>query len=89
MALDARPTIRLLHVGARPPAQFDNFPVDLRNGDVVETILQVAADMKANLIAMATAGHQGLLDAIRGSTTERVLRQAPCPVLAIPVTDTL
>ena len=59
-----------------------NFPVDLRNGDVVDTILQVAADMKANLIAMATAGHQGLLDAIRGSTTERVVRQAPCPVLA-------
>jgi len=41
--------------------------------------------MKANLIGMATAGHHGLLDALRGSTTERVLRQAPCPVLAIPI----
>ena len=89
VALGAQPTIRLLHVGTSPPVQSDNFPIDLRNGDVVDTILQVAADMKANLIAMATAGHQGLLDAIRGSTTERVLRQAPCPVLAIPVTGRL
>ena len=38
----------------------------------------------ADLIVMATEGHQGFLDAIRGSTTERVLRQAPCPVLAVP-----
>ena len=38
----------------------------------------------ANLIMMATAGHQGFLDALRGSTTERVLRHAPCPVLAVP-----
>jgi len=32
---------------------------------------------------MPTAGHQGFLDALRGSTTEQVLRKAPCPVLAI------
>jgi nucleotide-binding universal stress UspA family protein len=35
---------------------------------------------------MATEGHQGFLDALRGSTTERVLRGALCPVLAVPVT---
>jgi nucleotide-binding universal stress UspA family protein len=39
---------------------------------------------QANLIAMPTAGHHGFLDAVRGSTTERVLRHAPCPVLAVP-----
>ena len=37
----------------------------------------------ADLIGMATAGHHGFLDALRGSTTERVIRQAPCPVLTI------
>jgi hypothetical protein len=87
LALGARPTIRILHVGARPPAEFDNFPVDLRGGAVVEAILQVATDMNADLIGMPTAGHQGMLDAIRGSTTERVVRGAACPVLAIPVGD--
>jgi nucleotide-binding universal stress UspA family protein len=55
-----------------------------RAGEVVEQILAAAAEYGANLIAMATAGHQGFLDALRGSTTERVLRHAPCPVLAVP-----
>jgi nucleotide-binding universal stress UspA family protein len=33
---------------------------------------------------MATAGHEGILDALRGSVTQQVLRQAPCPLLAVP-----
>jgi nucleotide-binding universal stress UspA family protein len=33
---------------------------------------------------MATEGRHGFLDAVRGSTTERVLREAGCPVLAVP-----
>ncbi len=53
--------------------------VEVRQGDVVETILQTAAEIDADLIAMPTAGHRGILDALRGSTTERVLRHAPCP----------
>jgi len=53
-------------------------------GDVVEHILQVSETRNADLIVMATAGHHGFLDAVRGSTTERVLRGACCPVLAIP-----
>jgi nucleotide-binding universal stress UspA family protein len=43
----------------------------------------VAYEFDCDLIAMPTMGHQHILDAVRGSTTERVLRQAPCPVLAI------
>lgn len=56
-----------------------------RAGDAVEEILAAATESAADLIVMATEGHQGFLDAIRGSTTERVLRNAPCPVLAVPV----
>jgi hypothetical protein len=33
---------------------------------------------------MATLGHHGFLDALRGSTTERIVRNSTCPVLAIP-----
>jgi hypothetical protein len=55
-----------------------------RTGDVVSTILKAADEQQADLIAMPTAGHHGFLDAVRGSTTERVLRHAPCPVLAVP-----
>jgi nucleotide-binding universal stress UspA family protein len=57
-----------------------------REGDVVETILRVAGECNADLIVMATAGRQGFLEALRGSTTERVLRSGAFPLLAIPAT---
>ena len=54
------------------------------HGNVVDQILAVADDWSADLIVMTTHGHHGFLDAIRGSTTERVLQGAQCPVLAVP-----
>jgi universal stress protein family protein len=56
----------------------------VRHGEVVEQILQVAAERSADLIVMTTQDHHGFLDALRGSTTERVLRGARCPLLAVP-----
>lgn len=53
-------------------------------GETVHAITQTAARIRADMIAMPTARHKGLLGALRGSTTERVLRSAPCAVLAIP-----
>ena len=53
-----------------------------RNGDVVSTILDAAG--AADLIVMATEGRHGIIDGMRGSVTERVVRGAPCPVLAVP-----
>jgi nucleotide-binding universal stress UspA family protein len=82
--------IHLLHVGTLAPTVQRASPaavpvnVEVRQGDVVETILQTAAEIDTDLIAMPTAGHDGILDALRGSTTERVLRHACCPVLAMP-----
>ena len=51
---------------------------------MVSIILQTAEEQQADLIAMPTAGHHGFLDAMRGSTTERVVRHAPRPVLSVP-----
>lgn len=56
----------------------------IKPGDVVDTILATAASQDADLIVMATEGRDGFLDALRGSTTEQVLRQTRCPVLALP-----
>jgi nucleotide-binding universal stress UspA family protein len=53
-----------------------------RKGDVVTAILDAAK--KADLIVMATEGRHGIFDALRGSVAERVVRGAPCPVLAVP-----
>ena len=53
-------------------------------GDPVEWILAAGADFDVDLIVMMTEGHNGLFDLLRGSTTERVVRGARCPLLAIP-----
>lgn len=83
----ARHGVSLVHVGDDPPVIYPDSgktaaPVECLGGPVTQSILAAAAD--ADLIAMVTAGHSGLLDALRGSTTEQIVRQAPCPVLAIP-----
>jgi nucleotide-binding universal stress UspA family protein len=61
-------------------------PVVIRHGDVVEKIIDEATEWQADMIGMPTMGHH-FLDALRGTTSERVLRrvlrQAPCPVLAV------
>jgi nucleotide-binding universal stress UspA family protein len=84
-------SIFLLHIGTSAPViitasrelEFPQ-PVILRSGPVVRSILDAADEFEVDLIGMPTAGHHGVLDALRGSTTERVLRHAPCPVLAVP-----
>ncbi|MEZ5397988.1 MAG: universal stress protein [Bryobacterales bacterium] len=68
-----------------PPRSDWRWRTDQRDGAVVEQILQAAVENEVDLIAMATHGHDSLLDQIRGSHTERVLRRAPCPLLAVPV----
>jgi nucleotide-binding universal stress UspA family protein len=85
--------LHLLHVGSSAPALGEADaagpplpPVMLRAGNVVASVVDAAIEFDVDLIGMPTAGHHGILDALRGSTTERVIRHAPCPVLALPVT---
>jgi nucleotide-binding universal stress UspA family protein len=86
---------KLLHVGTAQgmPTLFlphhPGYTWDERmlNGDPVETILSESALWEPDLIALSTQGHRDFLDALRGSTTERVLRGAHCPVLAVPAKE--
>ncbi len=79
---------RHIHVGARAVRLLDPgghpVPVEAIGGPVVESVIETAEAWRADLLVMATAGHHGFADALRGSTTERVLGRAPCPVLAVP-----
>ncbi len=83
----------LLHVGdgpmpglARPEDPAFRFREERRSGDVSDEIVRAAQELGADLIAMTTDGRDGFLGALgRGSHTERVVRSAPCPVLAVPV----
>ena len=46
-------------------------------------IVRLAEELQVDLIVMATHGRGVISHAILGSTTERVLRHAPCPVLIV------
>lgn len=91
--LDVSPvTLTLVHAGKEPDATALVLPEKpdwswnqlFGKGDPVEWILAAGAEFDVDLIVMATKGQDSVLDMLRGSTTERVLRGARCPVLAIP-----
>ena len=46
-------------------------------------IIHMAKKMNADLIIMGTHGRTGLSNIVIGSQAERVVRQAPCPVLTV------
>src|SRR5262245_9131051 len=64
------------------------FPRDVvptaRDGAPSITIIDEALTTKADLIVMGTHGRSGFQRLLLGSVTERVLREAPCPVLTVP-----
>jgi nucleotide-binding universal stress UspA family protein len=51
--------------------------------DPAAAILQLARDIKADLIVMGTHGRTGLGRVLMGSVAEEVVRQAPCSVLTV------
>ena len=55
----------------------------IRGGGVVETILEVAKIMEADLIAMSTHGHSPTRLFLLGSVSYQVVRRSPLPVLLI------
>lgn len=56
-------------------------------GDPHALIVKWAKDEAVDLIIMSTHGRSGLPRMMLGSVTEKVLRSASCPVLAIPSHD--
>lgn len=78
--LDEGPSLHLV----KGPAW--HFHRSRRHGDPVEEIVTMAEEDDSDLVVMVTQGRDGVLDALRGTTTEQVLRRSPCPVLAVPST---
>jgi nucleotide-binding universal stress UspA family protein len=84
--------IALLHVGS--PDNVPDVCLDdespwiwkhvTRSGKPVDEIIAYANEFDVDLIVMVTEGHHGFWDALRGSTTEQVLRHAHCPILMVP-----
>jgi len=55
----------------------------VRMGHPYQEITQVARELKVDLIVISTHGYTGLKHVLLGSTAERIVRHAPCPVLTV------
>lgn len=53
-------------------------------GNAIDRIIHVARQRKSDVVLMATRGRGNATDFVLGSTTYKVIRTAPCPVLSIP-----
>jgi len=64
---------------------FDKTRIDykIRIGQPFHEIIETAAEFDVDLIIIATHGHTGVEHLLFGSTAEKVVRKAPCPVLTL------
>ncbi|HET6978923.1 MAG TPA: universal stress protein [Pyrinomonadaceae bacterium] len=86
-------TFTVLHVGdsnSMPALRYPEvagwtWKKELRTGEVIVSIVNAAKSIDADLIVMSTDGRNGFLDGLRGSHSERVLRNCAAPLLTVPV----
>jgi universal stress protein A len=64
------------------PGELVNSPL-VRQGRPHREITEAARTLKVDLIVISTHGYTGVNRALLGSVTERVVREAPCPVLVV------
>lgn len=55
----------------------------IKTGKPFMEIIETASEIDSDLIIIATHGHTGVEHLLFGSTAEKVVRKAPCPVLTL------
>ena len=78
-----RARARLEEFAAAHLTGIENLELVIGVGTPHVEIVRLAEDKQADLVVIATHGRGFISHAILGSTAERVLRRAPCPVLVI------
>jgi nucleotide-binding universal stress UspA family protein len=61
-----------------------NLTTAIREGKPYKEILEIISKEDVDLVVMGASGRHGLDRYLLGSVTERVLREAKCPVLVVP-----
>jgi nucleotide-binding universal stress UspA family protein len=56
---------------------------EILEGDAAEAIINVANSRKVDLIVMGSRGHGGLTGLLVGSTSQKVVTHAHCPVMIV------
>jgi len=79
-----RPVRKQLQTLASSAVESDLLDATLvRSGVPFVVITDIARDLEVDLIVITTHGYTGLKHVFLGSTAERVVRHAPCPVLVV------
>lgn len=60
------------------------FETVVEEGFLYSTVRRISEEDRVDLIVMGTKGATGATEFFVGSNTEKVIRTAPCPVLAVP-----
>jgi len=79
---------RLLPLAYLAEAEGVSATVQIRIGSPAEQILAAASELGAGLIVLGTHGRRGLAHVMLGSTAEKVVRLAECPVFVVRETRT-
>jgi len=60
-----------------------DYEIVIKVGKPFIEIIETAAEKDSDLIIIATHGHTGVEHILFGSTAEKVVRKAPCPVMTL------
>jgi nucleotide-binding universal stress UspA family protein len=62
---------------------YPNTELIVEIGTPAELMIQLAGEQRVDVIVTATHGRSELADLIMGSTAEKLIRHAPCPVFVV------
>ena len=78
-----RAKLRLQDVAGKYAADIPPENLHVIKGNDSDEICQLAVELEADLIVATTHGHTGLKHLFLGSTAERLVQHAPCPILVV------
>ena len=79
--------LHALHRRLPEQAAYCAFTDAVRFGETSAEILRAAAEGEADLVVIGAHARRPAVAAMVGSTADRVVRESPCPVLAVPSPD--
>jgi nucleotide-binding universal stress UspA family protein len=87
LAEEKKTSLAALEAIAKRNCEGINYSTSARAGTALHVILEEAKAYKADLIVMPTSSRGVVARFFLGSTADRVIREARCPVLVIPGED--